>query len=95
MLLRVCLKLLSPFQRTFNLNGRYRAFLGQAISKNCHVPSVKKIQDTVLDMSMLGTKFVNAIPQKIRCWTSQLMTKLDKEHNSRPAIRPGFLILIA
>src|SRR5439155_3050053 len=93
MLLRILFKLTFPLQGPFNLDRRDGILFRNAVRKNRRLSVVKKIQDAILHMPLLGAQFINSIPQKIRCWPSQLMSQLTQLHDSRSAVRPRFGIL--
>src|SRR5882724_12395011 len=94
MLLRILFKLTFPLQRSFNLDRWDRILFREGVQKHGHISAVKKIQDAVLHMPLLGAEFINSIPQKIRCWSSQLVSELSQQHDSRSAVHPGFRILL-
>src|SRR5712675_654259 len=71
MLLRILFKLTFPLQRSLNLDQRDRVLFRKAVRKHCHISAVKKIQDAILHMSLLGAQLINSIPQEIHCWSSR------------------------
>src|SRR6266850_6950344 len=93
MLLRILFKLTFPLQRSLNLDQRDRVLFRKAVRKHCHISAVKKIQDAILHMSLLGAQLINSIPQEIHCWSSQLVSELTQQHDPRAAICPRLRIL--
>jgi hypothetical protein len=55
---------------------------------------VKKVKQPVLDMSLLGAQFVNAIAQIVRRRTSELVAELGQKFNASATVRPSPLVAL-
>ena len=82
---RIGLKQSLALQRPFDIDRRDAVFLGERMRKDCDIPSVEEIENPVLNASLLGPEFINAVSQEIRGRPPKLMSELLKELNSDTA----------
>jgi hypothetical protein len=63
--------------------------------KNCDIPSVEEIENPVLNASLLGPEFVNAVSQEVRGRPPKFVSELLKEFNSDTARGPRFIVFLS
>jgi hypothetical protein len=68
------------------------ALLGKSASQNSDVSSVKKVQDAIIDSSVLRPQFVNSVPKNVCQRSPELKAEFGEPVDSLSAFCPRFAL---
>lgn len=81
---------LLTLNRLFYLLWRDLAFLCESMAKDRNIFSMEEIQDSVVDMFMPNTKFINVFIEFTAMWPSQFGTERLQQLNKGKALSIRF-----
>src|SRR5258708_4835797 len=91
-LLRTARKAIHSLQRAFDIDIGNSVFLGQRMGKKGHVLPMEEVEYAVIHVALLGSEFIDSVPQKIRLRTAEFMAKKSEQANGCNALSEGFLV---